>query len=369
VPERSDSVKPERSDNFASDRFGALCTVRLMPPRSHRPTIVDVAAAAGVSRTTASDALNGRSRVSAETRTRVIAAAVELGYRANVNARGLRSGRTSTLALMVPTIEAAGESSEALGLYYYARLTGSVAAAAFGRGYAVVLIPPLDDPARLSEFAFDGAIVADPDTGDKRLALLDRMGVPVVTIERDLARLDDRWYVTSDTDRNTRVALEHLAEHGAQRIALLTPDAPWAWVAETIETYGAWCRDHEFERIVRPVRLQRFEDSATATSRRLLSGPDRPDAIVALGERYAVGALRAAVQLGLRVPEDLLIVAGVDSHATGELTPGITALDLHPEHQAVLAVAMLANRLAGHPVDAPQIVRGSLIVRGSTQRQ
>jgi DNA-binding LacI/PurR family transcriptional regulator len=328
-----------------------------------------VAAAAGVSRTTASDALNGRGRVEAGTRERVVAAAVNLGYRVNVNARGLRAGKTGALALMVPTIEASGEQSEALGLYYYAQLASSAAAAAFGRGYAVVLIPPLDTPEQLTDFAVDGAILSDPDMGDKRLALLDQVGIPVVTIERDLARPDDRWYVSSDTDRNTRLALEHLADRAARRIALLTPDAPWSWVAETTESYGAWCEEHDREPLVVSVPLRRFEDSANEASRHLLSRTDRPDALVAVGERYASGTLRAAAELGLRVPDDLLIVAGVDSHATGELTPGITALDLHPERQAVLAISMLANRLAGQPVDAPQVVRGDLIVRESTQRR
>jgi DNA-binding LacI/PurR family transcriptional regulator len=335
------------------------------PPR--QPTIVDVAAAAGVSRTTASDALNGRGRVDSETRARVAAAAARLGYRVNVSARSLRSGRTGILALLMPTMEAAGEESEALGLDYYMRLTASVAAAAFARGYAVVLVPPLERPAQLQDFPFDGAIISDPEAGDDRLALLDDHGVPVVTIDRDLAR-NDRWYVATDTEQNTRAVLDHLAERGATRIALLSPDARWSWIAETTEAYTSWCREHDRAELIVPVPLRKLEGSAYEVCRELLGRPDRPDALVAVADRYSLGALRAAAELGVRVPEDLLIVAGVDSHASGEIQPGITALELHPERQAALAVALLAARLAGEEVEAPQVVRGELIIRRSTQR-
>lgn len=339
-----------------------------MPRRPSQPTIVDVANAAGVSRTTASDALNGRGRVDAGTRARVTAVARQLGYRVNVSARSLRSGRTGILALLLPTIEGPGEVSEALGLDYYARLSTSAAASAFGGGYAVVLVPPLDTIAHLRDFPFDGAIVCDPNVGDERLALLDEDGVPVVTIERDLARPDDPWFVSSDTDRNTRMALDHLAEQGARRIALLIPDAQWAWAVETVDAYRSWCAEKGLENIIVPVPLQRFEGSANNAARSLFSRSDRPDAVVAVGERYALGALRAANELGLRVPDDLLLVAGVDTHAGSEIVPSITALDLHPDRQGMLAVAMLSARLAGEPVDAPQVVRGDLIVRQSSQR-
>jgi DNA-binding LacI/PurR family transcriptional regulator len=338
-----------------------------MRERSGPPTIVDVAEAAGVSRTQASDALNGRGRVDLTTRRRVMDAATRLGYRVNVSARSLRSGKTGILALLLPAMEGAGEDSEALGLDYYMRLTSAAAAAAFAGGYAVVLVPPLDGPAQLQEIPFDGAILSDPDEGDERLKLLDARGAVVVTIERDIAR-HDRFYVGSDTTHNTRAVLDHLAEAGAARIALLSPDARWAWIVETADAYRSWCQEQRRDEVIVSVPLRRLEGSSYEACRRLLSGPNPPDAVVALADRYALGALRAASDLGIEVPDELLVAAGVDSHASAEIQPGITALDLHPERSAAAAVAMLASRLAGERVQAPHLVNGELIVRRSTQR-
>jgi DNA-binding LacI/PurR family transcriptional regulator len=342
-------------------------TILNVQNRSGRPTIVDVAAAAGVSRTTASDALNGRGRVDVATRERVIDAASRLGYRANLAARRLRSGKTGILALALPTFEAAGEESEAMGLDYYMRLTGAVAAAAFARGYAVVLMPPLRTPGQLNDIPFDGAILSDPEAADQRLSQLRARDAPVVTIERDVTRADP-YYVATSTGPNTRLVLDHLAEKGAKRIALLSPDASWAWIAETTETYQTWSRAHQREEIVIPVPLRKLEGSSYEVCLRLLSAEHRPDALIAVAERYPLGALRAATDLGIRVPEDLMIVAGVDSHASAQVKPGITALDLHPERAAGLAVEMLTARLNQTKVAAPQTVEGDLIIRGSTLR-
>lgn len=338
-----------------------------MRDRSRQPTIVDVAAAAGVSRTQASDALRGRGRVDLATRERVIGAATELGYRVNVSARSLRSGKTGIIALLLPTLDAAGKQSDALSLDYYMRLTGAVAAAAFAHGYAVVLVPPLDRPSELHELPFDGAILTDPDAGDQRLSLLDAQGTPLVTVDRDITR-HDRFYVATDTPHNTRLLLDHFAQNGAARIALLCPDAQWAWTTEAAETYRSWSEQHEQKELVVPVPLRRLEGSSYAACCRLLERSDPPDAILALADHYALGALRAATDLGLRVPDDLLIAAGVDSRASAEIQPSITALELHPELSATTAVAMLTQRLAGQKVQAPQTIRGELIVRRSTQR-
>jgi DNA-binding LacI/PurR family transcriptional regulator len=333
-----------------------------------RPTVRDVAAVAGVSLTTVSHALNGKGRVDARTRARVLDAAKRIGYRANPTARSLRSGRTGILALVLPMIGTDAQHNEALGLGFYIRLAGAAAAAAAARDHALLLPPPLRQIADVRDLPIDGGIVVDPAANDPILALFDALALPVVTVERDPARPGADWFVASDNASNTRTVLDHLAANGARRIALLAPQTTAAWVSETRETYAAWNAENDREAIVVSVPHERLEGSAYTSTAELLERPDRPDAVYAVSEPYATGALRAARERGLRVPDDLLLVAGVDSHEASIGDPPITALDLHPDEQAALAVELLVARLDGRHTEVPRTVPGTLRVRRSSDR-
>jgi DNA-binding LacI/PurR family transcriptional regulator len=297
----------------------------------------------------------------------VLDAAKRIGYRANPTARSLRSGRTGILALVLPMIGTDAHRNEALGLDFYIRLAGAAAAAASARDHALLLPPPLRRIADLQDLPVDGGIVVDPGANDPTLGLFDALGLPVVTIERDPARPGADWFVASDNAANTRTVLDHLAANGAQRIALLAPQTTAAWVSETRETYAAWTADHGREPIVVSVPHERLEGSAHASTAGLLARPDRPDAIYAVSEPYATGALRAARERGLRVPDDLLLVAGVDSHEASTGDPPITALDLHPAEHAAAAVELLVARLEGEQRARTRSVKATLRARQSTR--
>jgi DNA-binding LacI/PurR family transcriptional regulator len=336
--------------------------------RGERPTVHDVAAVAGVSITTVSHALNGKGRVDTRTRARVLDAAKRIGYRANPTARNLRSGRTGILALVLPMIGTETHRNEALGLDFYIRLAAAAAAAAAARDNALLLPPPLRQVADLHDLPLDGGIVVDPAANDTSLALFHALGLPVVTVERDPARPGADWFVASDNATNTHTVLDHLEANGARRIALLAPQTTAAWVSETRETYVAWTAEHAREPIIISVPHERLEGSAYLSTAELLERPDRPDAVYAVSEPYATGALRAARERGLRVPDDLLLVAGVDSHEASSGDPPITALDLHPDEQAAIAVELLVARVEGQDSDVPRSVPGTLRVRRSSDR-
>ena len=330
-----------------------------------RPTIHDVAKAAGVSVTTVSHALNGKGRVDPQTRALVNQVVHKLGYRANRHARGLRSGRSGTLGLMLP-VSGDVRSDETLRLDYYMRLAGAAAAAAFAREHALMLLPPVTVGAGLGGLAIDGGIVADPSPSDERMTALAEQGVPAVTIGRDLGRPDHAWYVELDNDANTRLLLDHLADRGAKRIAILTPRAEWAWATETLRAYEAWTHEHGVPRLVVPVAMQPGELSAFRAARRLLAARTPPDAVFVVAERFIRGVLRAARESGRQVPGELLLAAGVDGAYAWEGDPPVTALELHPERMAEAAVAMLLARLDGDPVQQPAHVPATLHIRAST---
>jgi DNA-binding LacI/PurR family transcriptional regulator len=164
----------------------------------------------------------------------------------------------------------------------------------------------------------------------------DHDGLAALHLERDVAKHRQR----PEGLAHARHAQEGRVAHRAPRAAPITLTVP-----------------HE-----------RLEGSAYASTAELLTRPDRPDAIYAVSEPYATGALRAAREHGLRVPDDLLLVAGVDSHEASTGDPPITALDLHPDEQAAIAVELLAARVDDREAEVPRTVPGTLSVRRSSLR-
>jgi DNA-binding LacI/PurR family transcriptional regulator len=334
--------------------------------RVSRPTIHDVAKAAGVSVTTVSHALNGKGRVDPATRARVAQVVGRLGYRANRHAQGLRSGRSGSLGLLLP-VTGEARSDETLRLDFYMRLAGAAAATAFSRDNALMLLPPGLAGPELRGFTMDGAILADPSPSDEKVRVaLEGMGRPVVTIGRDPGRPDDPWFVGTENDANTRLILDHLVSHGARRIALLVPKSGWSWATETLAAYDSWTREHGAPRLAVPVSMQPGEQSAFQATQRLLLSLTPPDAIFAVAARFVRGVVRAANACGRRVPGELLLAAGVDGAHAREGEPPITALELHPEREAEAAVEMLLARLNGEQPEAPAYVQSTLHVRAST---
>ena len=331
---------------------------------ARRATIRDVAAAAGVSVKTVSHAVNGKGEVDPRTRARVLAAAARLGYRASRNARSLRSGRTSTIALLLPSLGAA--EREMLSLSYYMLLASAAASTAFGLEHSLLLAPAADDADNLRRLDADGVLLCDPVAGDPRIDVLASQGIPVVTIERDPGRPGHEWCVVGDNREATWTLLDHLAAAGAERIALLAADSDWGWMVESVDAYRAWCAQHDREPVEARASLHDLERSAREQAHALLDRPDRPDAIVALAERHAGGVVQAARALGLAVPGDLLVASGADSPETTFGDPAITALDLHPGERGSAAAELLIDRLAGRATATTRTIAADLRIRASS---
>jgi DNA-binding LacI/PurR family transcriptional regulator len=323
---------------------------------SVRPTIRDVAAAAGVSPATVSLALNGRGTISVATTAHVREVAERMGYRPSRTARALRTARTSTLALVLSTIDPTQDGGGEPSFEYYMRLTRGAASAAFARDHRLLIAPPIRSGAELADLGVDGAIVCDPRPADPQLDLFAEHGVPVVTIEADPARPALDWHANSDNPLTMRVLLEHLAGAGARRIGLVAPAWPMAWAVESVQAYRDWCATHGL-----PVLL----DTDPAP---LLDLPEPPDAIIGMVERVAAGVVAAARTRGLDVPGDLLVASAMDSAECREGSVPITAADLDPDQLGQAAVDLLLARIRGEDAPRPVLVPVALRTRASTDR-
>ncbi|WP_320668981.1 LacI family DNA-binding transcriptional regulator [Patulibacter defluvii] len=330
-------------------------------------TIRDVAAAAGVSPATVSLALNGRGTISAATAAQVAAIAEQLGYRPSRTARALRTRRANTLAIVLSPLETATVGDGVTSIEYPMRVLHAAVLAATAADQRLLVSPPLRTTEDLVEL--DGIIVCDPPAGDPQLALVAAAGLPVVTVERDPARPDDRWHVNCDNGAAMRALLDHLAAAGAERIALVAWEWDVAWTTESVDAYRAWSAERGRAAAVHyTADARRAHGTAREHVATLLAARERPDAIVAMPDHYPAAIVQAARESGLDVPADLLVAAAMDGTAARTSDPPVTAIDLRPGDVGAAAVALLLRRIEGDQEAGPTILESTLRPRASTRR-
>ncbi len=329
-----------------------------------RPTIADVAAEAGVSKTTVSHALTGQGRVKEETTRRVLDAAERLGYRPNMMARGLRTARTRLLAIAnsVPAVVADGAGA----LSYYMTVAGSAARTALRSGYATILIPPDAAPGIFSDIAIDGAIILDPQTADPFLAALRKRHVPFVTIGREPGALGAGWCVDSDMIDATTRLLDHFALGGSCRPALILTEEQRSYSTDARLAYERWVAQRGLPPVVVTAHEKRAEKGGHAAMSRLLAAHPQVNAVFVPLDPFATGALHALAEAGRRVPQDMQ-VATLDGVRAQFSVPALTAVSDDMEAFARCAVELLLEQLAD-PAATPRGVtmQSRIVVRDTT---
>ena len=328
-----------------------------------RVGIRQVAAAAGVSVTTVSDALTGKGRLPESTRKRVQEAALALGYRPNVTARNLARGRAGVLVLTLSVVPG-GPVVMTEGDFFIQVLT-SATTVSLEHGYSLTISLPRYQS--WSTLPVDGAIVLDPVPKDAALADLRRMGVPHVTVGREPAGDIDTDSVDNDHLVGTRMMLDHLVTAGASRVALISSPPVHSYALDALRTYRIWCRDVGQDPMVVFARDALSESAGYAAALRLLEAPALPDAIYATLGRLALGAKLAAETRGVRVPGDLLLAGLTDSAAS--TAAQLTVLDVRPLEIGRAAAELLIARLEGQERPPTHtVVTAEVIHRASTAR-
>ncbi|MFJ4825738.1 LacI family DNA-binding transcriptional regulator [Streptomyces bacillaris] len=359
---------------------------------SRTVTLLDVARAAGVSKSTVSDALQGSGRVAAATRDRVRAVAEELGYRPNSAARRLRRSSTGAIGLHLPRT--------ATRLDYYMNLAFGAVERAQEEGFDVMLLAPTSaggggdsggsgdsagptSPAGAASPAngpiasrVDGLLVIDPEVDDSAVPGLLDAGVPVVTGERYLGpTAAPTGAVICDNAASLTALLDHVTERGARHPAVLAPAGTSAWATALRATADSWARERGVAVVLRTVPFAATPGEAEETTLALLRTDPSVDAVICAPDGAAPGVLRAAAALGrpvgpgalpaatphARTATDthprtpLLIASCVDGTATRSAEPPVTAVDLRPAAYGRACAELLCDILAGRTT--PDTVR------------
>lgn len=345
--------------------------------RLGRAGIRDVAAAAGVSITTVSDALNGKGRLPDATRRHVREVADRLGYRPSAAARTLRTGKSGLIGLTVTTY---GEEPFTFTEYaYFADMVRAATSTALDRGYALAILPaPVRERAVdvWSNVALDGTVVIDPAAHDPVVHDLLQQGIPVVSDGRPADSLPVTAWVDNDHEAAVDHLLDHLADAGARRIGLLTGTSTDTYTRLSTTAYLRWCERRGQEPLYEAYPAHDAREGAVAADR-LLARPDRPDAVYGLFDPNGTDLLAAAHRYGLRVPEDLMLVCCSESTIYEATEPPISTLSLNPARIGTTVVRFLIDAIEGRARSADavestpreEIMPTNLIVRASSQRR
>lgn len=322
----------------------------------------DVARLAGTSESVVSYVLNaGPRNVAPATRDRVLAAIEELGYRPNAVARSLRTSRTRSLGLLVP--DTANP--------FFAELAAHIAEHAAGAGHSLLLAHSREDPAREAEQVrflldrkVDGLLLIPACAPTECVDELAASGVRCVLVDRELPRLA-AGAVLADHVAGARSAVEHLLEHGRRRIACVAGPHCASPTGERVLGWRSALHAAGVDPDTLPLLHTPFGRMAayTVAVELLRAGPPQPDAIFVTSDEQAVGVLRAALELGLRVPQDLAI-ASFDGIA-GSAYP-VPALTTVSQPIAALSRAAVELLLAPeNPAGRRIVLPTTLVRRGS----
>ena len=302
-----------------------------------KPTIADLAKAAGVSVTTVSHAFSGRRHVEPETRKRIEALAREIGYRPNHRAQRLRTGRAGSIALVssMPFAVAAGPSR----LGFLMEIAAAAAVTAFSRGISLCLVPPLGPRDSLDALEVDGAIVVEPERDDPVLDFFSDRGVNVVSIGRAPGR-EEIPFVDLQSGVTAQLLLDHLFSGGGP-VGLITGRQRRNSYIEMEAVYAQRVALAGLSPLAIRIDERGGERAAAEAAEKLLRTYPSITALCVPVDAFATGVLKAAHVVGKKVPEDLRLVTRYDGMRAKLASPPLTAVDLHLDQVAAAAVDLL----------------------------
>lgn len=329
-------------------------------------TMADVANRAGVTKQTVSNVLTGKAAVREETRQKVLAAIEALGYRPNLIARGLRKGKTSILAIVVPTIANP----------FYAEIVEEVERVASEAHYNLLLCTSQRSAERahsqlqiLTDRSIDGLLLLDDRPISQELATVTQGHFPIVLCNWEHEPYPDRFPVVGIDYREAGyLAGQHLLDLGHREQIAVIYEAPAH--ESRLRGFDDALRKNGVE--LAPQLVLATSDSTVKdgylAAQTLLGRQPYPRAIYASNDLMALGSLEALRERGLSVPDDVSLI-GNDNILLGEMShPALTTVAI-PKREMAAEMTRLLLRCIQEQTHAPRLLtllRPHLIARHST---
>ena len=333
-------------------------------PGGRRPTLEMVAARAGVSRGTASRALNGGVGVSPKAMAAVTHAVQSLGYQPNLAARSLALGRSESVGLVV------SEADDRLfNDPFFARLVSGVRSALVPTDTQLVITlahtaAEQEQVVRMAAGRHVDGVLLVSLHGDSPLPhALARAGVPVVGAGRpvETARgATEPWWVDADNRDGARQATRYLRDSGRRRVATISGPQDMAAGVDRLNGWRDVAPGADWAILAEPGDFTR--ESGFAAMKRLLERVPDLDAVFVGNDPMALGALEALARAGRRVPDDVAVVGFDDAPAAQQSTPTLSTVEQPVAEMGTLMTRMLLARVTGEPVESHHVVLATRLV-------
>jgi len=329
--------------------------------KSQKITMRDVAKQANVSINTVSLALQDSELVHVDTKTRVLSAVQEMGYRPNVMAQNLRRGVVNTIGIMIPDVNN----------FHFWDIVDGTHDEANQNGYGVVLThtslnreQEIETLRGLIERRYDGVILATTYSEQSPIEMqkLIASGGAIVTLGHTWDGADRVVYFQEAT---ANLLLQHLYDLGHRHIALVMGIARKGMAQERLDAYQRFVTKHDLVSMIEHCGPTVAE--CTEATNRLLQNQPRPTAIISVNDYLALGVYRSLGLHGLRIPEDVSVAGFDNTHMTENLYPTLTSVDVGGREIGRTSVELIVKRLI-NPKRPQQIVEmpSKLVVREST---
>jgi LacI family transcriptional regulator len=329
----------------------------------------DIAEELNVSVMTVSKVVRGQTDVSEATRKRVLERVRALNYQPNWIARSLAARQTFIIGLVVPDLMHS----------FFAEVAKGVTRKLRPRGYDVVICNSEEDAAlerseveHLLSRQVDGLILATAQSPDEDglFRKIEARGIPYVMIDRRVLETKAA-YVGADNREIGRLATTHLIQEGAKRIGHIA--GPRINIGlERLAGYRAALEEHGIE-FREDLVVSGVGDEGYSATRKLLSLEPRADGIACFNDPYAINAIRAAIELGLRLPHDVRVIGAGNVHYSDLLRVPLSTIDQQSSHTGEQAAEILLGMLGAQQKKAskksPKIVKikPELVIRESTR--
>ncbi len=327
-------------------------------------TIKDIANKANVSYGTVSRALNNKYGVKKETRERVLAVAVKMGYSPNAIARGLVKKSTHSIGLVIPDI---------LNPFYPGVACG-IEEKALKSGYSVFFCNTNHDKKReiqslklLAEKRVDGIILA-PGLEDSNVPdSLANGDIPIVHICKRFVE-PSKSFVVIDDERGGFLATKHLIEQGYKKIGFIGAKDQAFNLDERFEGYKQAFQKYGLQIDERYIYSSDFKrQTGYRIVRRMLADGDYPRAIFAENDLLALGVIQAIREAGLSIPDDIAVVGFDDIPFAAFPEVQLTTIRQPKHEMGEIAVSILLDQMSGHNAEPRKVIlEPRLIVRKSS---
>ncbi len=328
----------------------------------------DIATDLGLSVVTISKALRDHPDIAAETRERVLKRVKEMDYQPNVLARGLVTGRSFLIGIVVPDL-----------LHpFFAEVAKAISTAVRRRGYSLIISSSEEDPKleareiqQLVARQLDALVIASSGRDTDAFERMDRLGQPYVLIDREVPGLPAN-FVGTDDEAAGRIATEHLIDQGCQNIAHIRGRENSTGVRR-FEGYRQALQRRGLEYSERLVVSRSIVDIESTrhgaeAMQLLLRERPRPDGVFCYNDPLAIGAMNAILAAGLRIPEDIAVIGCGNLHYDSSLRVPLSSIDQHSqrigEHAAAILLKLIESKTRHHLKRV--ILDPSLVARAST---